>query len=84
MCRSIAELLNHDNDIWSQLVSEQLMHKMSFKLLRASGKGKRTEVLYSAMQVTLFLELSSAGLKANEKTKQVLVVTVHYCVFGLT
>lgn len=36
------------------------------------------------MQVTLFLELSSAGLKANEKTKQVLVVTVHYCVFGLT
>lgn len=82
MCRSIVGLLNHVNDTWSQLVSEQLMHKMSFKLFRANGKGKRAQVLYSAVQVTLFLELSSAGLKANEKTKQVLVVIVHYCAFG--
>lgn len=84
MCRSIVELLNHVNGIWSQLVSEQLMHKMSYELSRANGKGKRTQVLYSAVQVTLLLQLNSAGLRTNEKTKQVLVVTVHYCVFGLT
>lgn len=83
LCRFIVELPNHINDAWSQLVSEQLMHKMSFKLSKANVKGKRKQVLYSAIQVILLLELNNARLRTNEKTEQVLVAAVHYCVFGM-
>lgn len=41
LCRFIVKLPNHINDVWSQLVSEQVMHKMSFKLSKANVKGKR-------------------------------------------
>lgn len=41
LCRFIVKLPNHINGVWSQLVSAQLMHKMSFKLPKANVKGKR-------------------------------------------
>lgn len=83
LCRFIVKLPNHINDVWSQLVSEQLMHKMSFKLSKANVKGKRNQVLYSAIQVVPLLELNNAHLRTYEKAEQVLVATVHYCVFGM-
>lgn len=60
-------------------LSNQLMHKMSFKLSNANVKGKRKQVLYSAIQVILLLELNNAHLRTDEKTEQVLVAAVHYC-----
>jgi len=83
LCRFIVRLPNHINDVWSQLVSEQLMHKMAFKLSKATVKGKRKQVLYSAIQVILLLELNNARLRTNAKTDQVLVAAVLSCVLGM-
>lgn len=83
LCRFIVRLPNHINDVWSQLVSEQLMCKMSFRLSKANVKGKRKQVLCSAIQVILLLELNNARLGTNEKTEQVLVAAVHYCAVGM-
>lgn len=48
------------------------------------GRGKKKiKVLYSAIRVILLLELNNARLRTNEKTEQVLVAAVHYCVFGM-
>lgn len=68
LCRLILKLPDPINDVWSQLVSEQLMHQMSFKLPKANVKGKREQVLYSAIQVILLLELNNAHLRTNGKT----------------
>lgn len=68
LCRLIFKLPDHINDVWSQLVSALLMHKMSFKLPKANVKGKREQVLYSAVQVILLLELNNAHPRTNGRT----------------
>lgn len=62
LCRFIVKLPNRINDVWSQLVSKQLMHRMSFKPSKANMEGKGKEVLYPAMPSAVFLELSAAHL----------------------
>lgn len=69
LCRFIVSCCNHINDVWSQLVSEQLMHRMSLRPSKANVKGKRKGVLYPAMLDTVFLELSAAHL-STEQAKQ--------------
>lgn len=62
LCRFIVRLPNHINDVWSQLVSEQLMHRMSLKPSKANVEGKGKGVLYPAVPGTVFLELSATVL----------------------
>lgn len=62
LCRFIVRLPNRINDVWSQLVSEQLMHRMSFKPSKTHMEGKGKGVLYPAMPGAVFLELSAAHL----------------------
>lgn len=69
LCRFIVRLPNHINDVWSQLVSEQLMHRMSLKPFKANVEGKGKGVLYPAMPGTVFLELSAVHL-STEQAKQ--------------
>lgn len=40
LCRFIVKLPNHINDVWSQLVSEQPMHRMSLRASKASVEVK--------------------------------------------
>lgn len=40
LCRFIVKLPNHISDVWSQLVSEQLMHRMSLKPSKANVERK--------------------------------------------
>lgn len=61
LCRFIVKLPNRINDVWSQLVSEQLMHR-SFKPSKANMEGKGKGVLYPATSGAVFLELSAAHL----------------------